>query len=220
MFTGIIEEVGIVDWLETRPEGGRIRVHAPRVAPQLEASSSIAVNGCCLTVVERGENWFACDLADETLRRTSFSQLVTRARVNLERPLTAASPLGGHFVQGHVDGVGEFLSLEPSGDNWLLRVRVPPEIERYVVLKGSIAVEGISLTVAGLAESVVEVAVIPFTYENTNLAALEPGNPVNIECDILAKYVEKFLGGKAEPVAESAAPAVRLTIERLREEGF
>ncbi len=218
MFTGIIEEVGKIDWLETRPEGGRMRVRAPRVAAHLEVSSSIAVNGCCLTVVERGPDWFACDLADETLRRTGFSRLGAGAPVNLEQPLAATSPLGGHFVQGHVDGVGEFLSLDPSGDNWLLRVRVPTEVERYVVEKGSIAIEGISLTVAGLDALVVEVAIIPFTYENTNLAALQHGYPVNIECDILAKYVEKFLQGKREPVAEPAAS--RLTTERLREEGF
>ncbi len=218
MFTGIIEEVGKIDWLETRPEGGRMRVRAPRVAAHLDVSSSIAVNGCCLTVVERGPDWFACDLADETLRRTGFSRLAADAPVNLERPLTATSPLGGHFVQGHVDGVGEFLSLAPSGDNWLLRVRVPAEMERYVVEKGSIAIEGISLTVAGLAASVAEVAIIPFTYQNTNLSALQPGDPVNIECDILAKYVEKLLQGKSETVVQPAAS--RLTAERLREEGF
>ncbi len=218
MFTGIIEEAGKIESLETRPGGGRIRVRAPRIGSHLDVSSSVAVNGCCLTVVERGPDWFACDLADETLRRTGFSRLAAGATVNLEKPLSATSPLGGHFVQGHVDGVGEFLSLEPSGENWLLRVRVPPEIERYVVEKGSIAIEGISLTVARLAPSVVEVAIIPFTYQNTNLAALQPGEPVNIEGDILAKYVEKFLAGNREAIAQPTAP--RLTLDRLREEGF
>ncbi len=214
MFTGIVELTGLVDSLERGPDGGRLKVRAPELAPGLPVGNSIAVNGCCLTIVEASGDAFAADLSSETLRRTSFSEMKPRARVNLERPLTAGKELGGHFVQGHVDGVGRLARLRPEGDNWWLSVRVPQELGRYIVVKGSIAVDGISLTVAGWQDGIVDFGIIPFTYMHTNLPSLTIGDPVNIECDILAKYLERLLEAQREPAAS------RLTLEELIRQGF
>ena len=214
MFTGIIENVGRIESLERNADGGRLRVHAGALAASLAVSGSVAVNGCCLTVVERSGETFAADLSAETLRRTAFGELKSGARVNLERPLAAGKELGGHFVQGHVDGVGRVTRLAPEGPNWWLSVRVPADIERYLAMKGSIAVDGISLTVASIADSLIEAAIIPFTYANTNLQTLVLGDTVNIETDILAKYVERLLNSSRAP-----APS-KLTVARLVEEGF
>lgn len=214
MFTGIVERLGVIESLEHRQDGGRLRVRAPQLAPQLKISGSIAVNGCCLTVIEKSAEWFSADLSGETLRRTAFGEMKPGAQVNLERPLTAGKEFGGHFVQGHVDGVGRVTRLAPEGDNWWLGVRVPGEIERYVAMKGSIAIDGVSLTVAALRDSIAEVAVIPFTYAQTNIREMTLGGAVNIECDILAKYVERILEARENP------PSSRLTIERLVKEGF
>ena len=203
MFTGIVELAGKLEALDLTGAtsaadavGGRLRIRAPEVAPHLQISASIAVNGCCLTVVEKTPQYFSADLSGETLRRTTFGELKPGARVNLERPLTAGKELGGHFVQGHVDGVGRVTRLESEGQNWWLGVSVPQDLERYVALKGSIAIDGISLTVAALSNGVVELAVIPYTYEQTNIRALRLGHTVNIECDILAKYVERLLAAR------------------------
>ncbi len=218
MFTGIIEHLGRIDRLERAPggEGGRLVIRAPEIAPSVAVAGSIAVNGCCLTVVEKGGDWFAADLSGETLRRTSFSDPAVRhgAVVNLERPLTAGKEFGGHFVQGHVDGVGRIARLSPEGQNWWLAVRVPEELSRYVAMKGSLAVDGVSLTVAAWSYGIAEFAIIPYTYAQTNLRELAAGDPVNLECDILAKYVERLLEGRRE------VPASRLTLARLVEEGF
>lgn len=215
MFTGIVEHVGVVESLERRTEGGRIRVSlAAEIASQLEIGHSIAVNGCCLTVVEVGNELFGADLSGETLRRTSFGELTAGTRVNLERPLTAGKEIGGHFVQGHVDGVGRVVRLVPEGENWWLSVRVPEELGRYVARKGSIAVDGISLTVAAWQDGVADMAIIPFTYTHTNLQGLTVGDPVNLEADVLAKYLERLLSAR-----EESAPS-RLSIEKLIEEGF
>jgi riboflavin synthase len=212
MFTGIIEQIGRIESLEKSLQGGRLRVHAGPLAASLDVAGSISVNGCCLTVVERDGETFAADLSAETLRRTAFGEMKPGARVNLERPLTAGKELGGHFVQGHVDGVGRVARLAAEGSNWWLGVRVPAELERYVAMKGSIAIDGISLTVAGIHDGIVEAAIIPFTYANTNLQTLVPGDAVNLEADILAKYVERLL----EP---GGAPS-KLTVARLSEQGF
>jgi len=180
----------------------------------------VAVSGCCLTIVRREEDGFWCDLAPETLTRTGFRRLRAGSQVNLEAPLTLGTPLGGHIVQGHVDGTGTFAGLPSAGDeNYWLDVDVPPELARYLVEKGSVAVEGISLTVAAINGNRLRIAIIPYTIENTNLRSLQPGDPVNIECDVLAKYVEKLL---AERPGTARAPAAgsRLTLDRLREEGF
>ena len=224
MFTGIVEHVGRVealetsalgkDSLETAMQGARLRVHAGPLAAALAISGSIAVNGCCLTIVEiRGET-FAADLSSETLRRTAFGELKRGARVNLERPLTAGKEFGGHFVQGHVDGIGRVARVDAEGANWWLGVQLPPDLLRYIAMKGSLAIDGISLTVANLARDVVEAAIIPFTYANTNLQALRPGDAVNLEVDILAKYIERLLETR-RPAAVST-----LSLERLVEEGF
>ena len=214
MFTGIIEHVGRIASLEVSSDGGRVRVDAGPLAASLAVAGSVAVNGCCLTVVEVTGESFVADLSGETLRRTSLGECKPGARVNLERPLTAGKELGGHFVQGHVDGVGRVTRLEREGPNWWLGVRVPPEVERYVAMKGSIAIDGISLTVATFRDSVAEAAIIPFTYANTNLKELVPGGAVNLEADILAKYVERLLDARHVPAAS------RLTLERLVDEGF
>jgi len=228
MFTGLVEYVGVVESLELYDAGARldssaersdqigarIRVNAGPLISGLEKSGSIAVNGCCLTAVDISEGTFAADLSGETLRRTNLGELKPGARVNLERPLTAMKELGGHFVQGHVDGVGRVARLEPEGANWWFGVRVPPELARYIAMKGSIALDGISLTVAGWQNGVVETAIIPYTYDHTNLSSLKVGDRVNVECDILAKYVERIVESRSVP-----APS-RLTVARLIEEGF
>jgi riboflavin synthase len=218
MFTGIVEHVGRVESLNTARDGAaqssRLRVNAGPLAASLAVSNSIAVNGCCLTVVEISGETFAADLSSETLRRTSFGEIKPGKRMNLERPLTAGKEFGGHFVQGHVDGIGRVTRWEAEGANWWLGVRVPRELARYVAMKGSMSIDGISLTVANLAGDTVEAAIIPFTYANTNLQALRVGDAVNFETDILAKYVERILEAR-RPTAASA-----LTVERLVEEGF
>jgi riboflavin synthase len=219
MFTGIVESLGEVASLEREGEGGRITIRAPEIAPSLAVAGSIAVNGCCLTVVACDAQSFSADLSAETLRRTALGDLAPGRRVNLERPLTAGKEFGGHFVQGHVDGVGHVTRLEAIGDaktpsSWWLSVRVPDELTRYVAIKGSLAIDGISLTVANLHDDVVDVAVIPFTYEHTNVRDLKAGDAVNLECDVLAKYVERLLEARGE------AQASGLTVERLREQGF
>jgi riboflavin synthase len=223
MFTGIVEHVGRIDSLEKITGGACLRVDAGPLATSLAIASSIAVNGCCLTVVQLDGQSFTADLSAETLRRTSLGEMQAGSLVNLERPLTAGKELGGHFVQGHVDGVGRVTRLAPEGPNWWLGVRVPAEIVRYVAMKGSIAIDGISLTVARIAgglqeqggSTIVEAAIIPFSYTHTNLHSLAPGDAVNLEVDILAKYVERLLESR-----QSAAEPGKLTVARLIEEGF
>ena len=213
MFTGIIEELGTVEALESRAKGARLKVRCRRVLEDAREGASLAVNGVCLTAVDLRPDAFAADLAPETLRRSNLGDLKAGSRVNLERPLGPGDRLSGHIVQGHVDGTGEFLSLEPLGDdNWWLRVRVPPELDRYLVYKGSIAIDGISLTVASLEGGVLGVTIIPHTYQNTSLGTYRPGDRLNLECDILAKHVEKLLGR-----LEIKEP---LTVEKLREMGY
>ncbi len=235
MFTGLVEHVGAVESVDlydagSRADssgaaengaaadgdqiGARIRVHAGPLIDGLAKSGSIAVNGCCLTAVDIEGGTFAADLSGETLRRTSLGSLKPGTRVNLERPLTANKELGGHFVQGHVDGVGRVARLDPEGANWWFGVQVPDELARYIAMKGSIALDGISLTVAGWHNGVIETAIIPYTYDHTNLASLKIGDAVNVECDILAKYVERIVQAPEQAVAS------RITVARLMEEGF
>jgi riboflavin synthase len=214
LFTGIVEHVGRIESLEKSLEGGRLRIHAGPLASSLAVAGSVAVNGCCLTVVEVTGGIVAADLSSETLKRTAFGEMKPGACVNLERPLTAGKELGGHFVQGHVDAIGRVARLAPEGPNWWFGVRLPPEVERYVAMKGSIAIDGISLTVASIEDGVVETAIIPYTHAHTNLQSLVPGDAVNLEADILAKYVERLLDSRRAP-----APS-RLTMARLIEEGF
>ena len=194
MFTGIVEELGAVVALEARPAGARLRIRCNKVVADANEGSSIAVNGVCLTALEVRADGFSADLAPETLSRTNLGALREGSLVNLERPLLATGRLSGHVVQGHVDGTGEFVGLEDIGEgNWWLRIRVPQELDRYVVYKGSLAIDGISLTVASVEDRVVSVTIIPHTYEMTTLRGYKPGDRVNLECDVLAKYVEKML---------------------------
>jgi riboflavin synthase len=196
VFTGIVEEVGTVASFETRPTGARLSVRCTAVTSDAQEGSSIAVNGVCLTALNVTSNSFDADLAPETLRATNLGDLHDGARVNLERPLLATGRLSGHVVQGHVDGTGEFLALEVLGDdNYWLRIRIPDELDRYVVYKGSIAIDGISLTVASIENRVLSVTIIPHTYEMTALRARTPGSRVNLECDVFAKYLEKMVEG-------------------------
>lgn len=218
--------MGDVEALELRAGGGRVTIHAPSVAGSLAVSSSIAVNGCCLTIVALGKDSFSADLSPETIEKTSFGaasgSLKKGARVNLEQPLTAAKEFGGHFVQGHVDGTGRVARLQPEragSNNWWLGVEVPADFARYIVPKGSITIDGISLTVAtwNPRARVVEIAVIPYTYEHTNLRNRKPGDAVNLEGDVLGKYVERYLEARNDGSAAAKSP---ITVSRLREEGF
>jgi riboflavin synthase len=202
MFTGIVEHLGKIDALDAGAQGGRLRVNladAPAIAAEMKLGDSIAVNGCCLTVADFGKNYFSADLSGETLLRTSFGGKKPGDLVNLERPLAASARLGGHFVQGHVDGTGRVTRLTSEGENWWLGVRVPEELRRYVAEKGSISVDGISLTVARWQDGAAEMAIVPFTYAHTNVQALAVGDPVNLECDVLAKYVESLLEARKMP---------------------
>jgi len=208
MFTGIIEHQGVIESLEHSGSGGRIRVRAPELAPTLEISASIAVNGCCLTVIQRDAETFSADLSPETLRRTAFAEMKSGVRVNLEKPLTAGQELGGHIVQGHVDAVGRIVRWAPENadanssaenQNWWLAVNIPLEIAAYVAEKGSLTVDGISLTVAAWSENIAGFAIIPYTYAHTNLRNAKIGDAVNLEADIFAKYVERVLDSRRTP---------------------
>jgi len=194
MFTGIIEELGTVVKLAPGTAGARLQIQCRAVLEDLSPGSSIAVNGVCLTAVDLTLNSFSADLAPETLKRSNLGDLPPGAKVNLERPLSPGGRLSGHIVQGHVDGTGELVSLENLGDqNWWLKIRVPAELDRYLVFKGSIAIDGISLTIASLERGILGVTVIPHTYQNTALGSRAPGDRLNLECDMLAKHVEKLL---------------------------
>ena len=189
MFTGIVEEVGVV----ARLRDHRLTVQAHKVLGDMKLGDSIAVNGACLTVVAMNEDSFSVDLSPETLRRTSFTGLAEGNVVNLERPLLVTDRLGGHIVQGHIDGTGRITSCTPEEDCVILRVRSPKKLMPYIVEKGFIAVDGISLTVVKRSALSFSLSVIPYTLQNTNLQGKTPGDLVNLEADILAKYVENLL---------------------------
>ena len=196
MFTGIVEATGKIESIEQRDAGARLRVSlssAPEIARELKLGDSISCSGCCLTVAQRSGGDFSADLSGETLQRTSLGAKKRGDVLNLERPLAASARLGGHFVQGHVDGVGRVANLVQEGESFWLSVEVPSQLRRYVVEKGSIAIDGISLTVARWRDGIADIAVVPFTHAHTNIYAMKPGDPVNLEVDILAKYVESLL---------------------------
>jgi len=198
MFTGIVEEVGEVRRLEPHAAGARLEIACNQVLSDASTGVSIAVNGVCLTAVEVGLDYFSADLAPETLNRSNLGSLAPGSLVNLERPLALSERLSGHLVQGHVDGTAELVSLETLGDgNWWLRVRIPAELDRYLIHKGSVTLDGISLTVAALDQRIVSVAIIPHTYEVTNLRGRRPGDRINVEVDMIARYVEKLLHPEA-----------------------
>jgi riboflavin synthase len=195
MFTGIVEEVGRISCIEQRGENRRITIVARHTPTELGTGNSVAVSGVCLTALDIKPDSFCADLAPETWVRTSFSRIHEGALVNLELPMKADGRFGGHIVQGHVDGVGKLLSFERIADseNWWLDIELPDDVEKYTVYKGSISIEGISLTVAKLERNHCTVAIIPHTVEMTNLHSLKPGDPVNLEADLIAKYVEKMM---------------------------
>lgn len=194
MFTGIVQELGRVAGLIKSEAGARLTIECRQVLSDAETGSSIAVNGACLTAVELTASSFEADLAPETLRRTNLGYLQPGALVNLERPLAANARLDGHFVLGHVDGVAELISLEELGEgNWWMKLRLPADLDRYVVSKGSVAVDGISLTVASIEDAVAAFTIIPHTYGHTTLKGYKPGSRLNIEVDILAKHLEKLV---------------------------
>jgi riboflavin synthase len=214
MFTGIIEEVGRVTSLANEHGNRRLTVSASQLTKELKKGDSIAVSGVCLTAVEITPSSFGADLAEETWNRTSFSRIKPGALVNLELPMRADGRFGGHIVQGHVDGTGKFIALDtiPGADNYWLRIAIPSDLARYAIFKGSLSIEGISLTIANVEGAQVTAAIIPHTTEMTNLKSLKPGDPVNLEVDMIAKYVEKMMRG------DSANSSI--TIERLVGEGF
>ena len=214
MFTGIIEEVGRV--MKIAQDGGnrRLTVSSSQLVKELKTGDSIAVSGVCLTAVDIKPDSIGFDLAAETWNRTSFSRIKDGALVNLELPMRADGRFGGHIVQGHVDGTGKFLALDPiaNADDYWLRIEIPRELARYVIFKGSLSIEGISLTVAEIEGTRVTVAIIPHTIEMTNLKSLKAGDPVNLEVDMIAKYVEKMMRG------DSANSSI--TLEKLVAAGF
>jgi riboflavin synthase len=224
MFTGIIEQTGTLVGLTERGGVRRITVEAPGVAERLREGDSLGVSGVCLTALDPNPTYFHADLAQETLDRTSLGALAPGARVNLELPTAAGSPLGGHIVQGHVDGTGQLESLEPlvprsrpdfdaQTTDWTLKVRVPENVRQWMVPKGSVAVEGISLTIADFDGEAISVAILPLTYWRTNLHTLRPGAPVNIEADVLVKLA-------AMQMQTAKKPEFELTAEWLVANGF
>ena len=216
MFTGIIEHLGTVDSLKLNAEGGRLTIHASTVVAHLAVANSIAVDGCCLTVVEMTGERFSADLSAETIRKTSIGEWKAGTRVNLEQPMTAGKEFGGHFVLGHVDTTGRVVRLEPEGENWWYGVEVPESFAKYVVPQGSIAIDGISLTVARWNGRVAEIAIIPFTYQHTNIRGKKIGDAVNLEGDVLGKYVERYM--EARNAAKPASST--LTMDQLVRQGF
>ena len=217
MFTGIIEELGRVRSIERRGEGARLVVEARTVVEGTAEGDSISVNGVCLTAIDVQNGSFAADGSAETLQRSTLSTLRAGSVVNLERAVTPATRLGGHIVQGHVDGRGHFLGAEEHGGSWTVRIGYPQELARYFVFKGSVAVEGISLTVAVLTNDYFEIAVIPKTWAVTNLSHLQTGDEVNLEADIIAKYVERILTVGSAASDEGGGG---LTMEKLRDTGY
>lgn len=216
MFTGIIEELGKIRSVEKRGEGARLVVEARVVTEGTHEGDSISVNGVCLTAIDVRADSFAADGSRETLQRSTLGRLRPASVVNLERAVTPQTRLGGHIVQGHVDARGRFLSATEHGGSWTVRIAYPKEMAQYLVFKGSVAVEGISLTVAGLTDEYFEIAVIPKTWAVTNLSHLRPNDEVNLEADIIAKYVERILIVSSNTGSEDS----KLTIERLKELGF
>jgi len=200
MFTGIIEELGSVAAIEPREQGLRLVVSANVVTKDSHDGDSIAVNGVCLTALGVTPDLFAADVSPETLERTTLGGLVVGSRVNLERAVTPSTRLGGHIVQGHVDARGTFLGAEDHGDFRTIRIGFPSVVAQYLVFKGSVAVEGISLTIAALTDNHFEIAIVPKTWEMTNLSTLKPGDAVNLEADVIAKYVERLFAGRTASV--------------------
>ncbi len=215
MFTGIIEAIGTVKTVTRLTGGGRVQIAAAAIVPGAHAGDSIAVDGACLTVTALADTTFACDLSAETLQRTTLGDLHAGSRVNLERPLQLGDRLGGHLVTGHVDAVGRIAGRTPQGEGEFIRIRFPRELAPLLVLKGSVAIDGISLTVAELATETLGVACIPFTATHTTLGEKRVGDPVNLEADLIGKYIVRILAERG-----SIPPEGGLTVAMLKENGF
>jgi riboflavin synthase len=215
IFTGLIMEVGRVRRIDRRADGAYLVIEAERVLEGTRIGDSISIDGVDLTVIEMGSDFFSADASLETLKRSTLGDKRVGSKVNLERALAVGERLGGHMVQGHVDGTAELASVTPEGNAYRMRFRFPAELGRYIAMKGSITVDGISLTVAGLGADWFEVAIIPHTWRETTLGVLKSGDRVNIEVDVLAKYVERLLGH-----GEERAGASKLTLEYLTERGY
>jgi riboflavin synthase len=213
MFTGIIEELGTISAFKKINKGAKIEILAPTILSDANIGDSIAVNGVCLTVVTKTRNSFVADLSDETLKLTSLKQLKLGSKVNLERPMQPQARFGGHIVQGHVDGIAKFIGANQVGEGYDVKIEFPVSLGKYIVHKGSITVDGISLTVATLTENTFEIAIIPHTWKNTNLATLSLGDEVNLEVDVIAKYVEKMLN-------PYLANKPDLSLEKLKSMGY
>ena len=214
IFTGLIIEVGRMRRINRRADGAFIVIEAQKVLEGTRIGDSISINGVDLTVIEMGDDFFSADASLETLKRSTLGSLQSGSRVNLERALAVGERLGGHMVQGHVDGTGELISSTPEGNAYRIRFTFPRELGRYIAMKGSIAVDGISLTVAALGDDWFEVAIIPHTWRETSLRDLKKGDRVNLEVDVLAKYVERLMVARDEPAASN------LTLEYLIERGY
>jgi riboflavin synthase len=215
VFTGLIIEIGRVRRVQRRSDGAFLVLEAKKVLERTRIGDSISINGVDLTVIEMGEDFFSADASLETLSRSTLGELRVGSRVNLERALEVGERLGGHMVQGHVDGTGELVTVTPEGNAYRMRFSFPRELGRYIAMKGSITVDGISLTVAGLGDDWFEVAIIPHTWRETILCDLRSGDPVNLEVDVLAKYVERLMH-KDQPEGAST----NLTMEYLIERGY
>ena len=213
MFTGIIEELGTISLFTKINHGAKIEILAPSILSDAKIGDSIAVNGVCLTVVTKTNNSFVADLSDETLKLTSLKQLKLGSKVNLERPMQPQARFGGHIVQGHVDEIGKFISANQIGDGYVVEVGFSSALGKYIVHKGSITVDGISLTVASLTENTFQIAIIPHTWKHTNLSSLTAGDEVNLEVDVIAKYVEKMLNPYLQTKSE-------ISLDQLRKLGY
>lgn len=216
IFTGLIIEVGRVRSIDRRADGAYLVIQAQKVLEGTRIGDSISINGVDLTVVAMGKDFFEADASVETLKRSTLGEFRPGIRVNLERALAVGERLGGHMVQGHVDGTGELLSVTPEGNAYRMRFRFPRELGRYIAMKGSITVDGISLTVAGLGGDWFEVAIIPHTWRETILSELKNGDGVNLEVDVLAKYVERLMNRDED----AAKPSSKLTVEYLQDRGY
>jgi len=215
MFTGLIEEIGKIKNIESIPGGKRFDISAKKILTDLKIDHSVSVSGACLTAIKVGENYFTAEVVGETLQKTTLGELNVGVAVNLERAMVLGERLGGHLIQGHINGIGQVLRLNNRGDNWYLEVNIPEELQKYVINEGSIAVDGISLTIAHLEVNRVGLSIIPHTYANTIISNYSIGTKVNIEVDFIAKYIEKLIGNYVE--RGSNRP---ITEKWLKEVGF
>jgi len=220
MFTGIIKETGRITRIEDRTTDKEIRVQCSKILEDLNTGDSIAVNGVCLTVTDIDSRGFTCDVSFNTIKNTSLKEIKTGESVNLEDSLTASDKLGGHFVNGHVDCTAKILNILKTGRSYTIDVALPPDISKFIALKSSVAIDGISLTISGVKNDSFSFVIIPYTFENTNLSEKHPGNIVNVEVDMLARYVVNFLKSRKAENAVQYEIKDKILKEKLKENGF